>query len=447
MGITANSEQTNASKPNSYVVEKIHLFTNLNSDEQFVDLTYIAQDITITEGISTMGISLDVLINDALGILEGYKIMGNEKVHVHVSRSDVVSGEKKEYILDLRVANIGNYSRLKETVQNFTLTCVSEYVYNSNLQTLTDAFTGSIGTSIKNICTSQLKISPDDLQINTETGKAKGIYPRLRPLSAIKWLLPNAIDGGTPFFFYQRVSDNKVVLESYKEMINKEVFDSYSYAPFFFDDISKEKDLKDGYEEERKKITTLSSDLNISQLRSIADGCYGSRLHTIDIATKKYDNSVEYHYKRTEKLNTDDALSDNMKLMDKPIKEFVDGKNFFVSQNSLAFDDGDNYSAAIGPGYLDAHAYLKNLNTVTLNITIAGDFTLKLGDKINALINRAGSDSNEVATDSYLSGNYIITKIIHKFTGKYEMVLTIQKDSFIESIDKITKIIDRPKAE
>ena len=92
-------------------------------------------------------------------------------------------------------------------------------------------------------------------------------------------------------------------------------------------------------------------------------------------------------------------------------------------------------------------SYLKNLNTITLEATIPGDFSLKLGDKINALINRAGSDSKEESTDQYLSGNYIITNIVHKFTSQYQMELTLQKDSFIESIDKIIKIDRKEKVE
>ena len=80
-----------------------------------------------------------------------------------------------------------------------------------------------------------------------------------------------------------------------------------------------------------------------------------------------------------------------------------------------------------------------------MDINIAGDFNLKLGDKITANINRAGSDSNEPAFDQYLSGDYIITKIIHEFRTKYTMKLTIQKDSFTESIDDIIKIQNRPE--
>ena len=446
MSSISNSEQTNATRPDSYTVEKVHLFTNLNGDDQFVDLTFVSQNIIITEGISTMGISLDVTILDAAGILEGYKVMGNEKVLVQISRHDVASKTKNEYILNLRIANIGNYSRLKDSLQTFTLTCVSDYVYNNNLQTITNHFEGSIGVSIKNLC-GQLKINEDDLQINEETNIAFGVYPRLKPLSAIKWLLLNATDAQTPFFFYQRIADNKIVLESYKDMVDKEVFDTYRYAPFFSEDIDT-KEFEQRYEEERKKITTVSSDLNISQLRSVADGAYGSTLHTIDIATKKYSKDVDYSYTRNEKLNPNDSISDNMKLMDKPMKDHKEGKNFFVSQNSLAFDDGKNkpnYSGAITKGYLNAHSYLKNLNTVTLDITIAGDFTLKLGDKINVDINRAGSDSKEIPIDVYLSGNYIITKIVHKFAVNYSMILTIQKDSFTDSIDDIIKIKDRPK--
>jgi hypothetical protein len=444
MANKSNSEQTNAIRPTSYVVEKVHLFTNLNSEEQFVDLTFVSQDIVITESIFTMGISLDVTIGDATGLLEGYKIMGNEKVLVQISRSDIESGEKKEYELHLRIANIGPYSRMKDSLQTFTLTCVSDYVYHNNLMTLTNPFEGSIGTSIENICKTQLKIDKDDLEINSETGLANGVYPRLKPLSAIKWLLLNATEGKTPFFFYQRVADNKVVLESYKNMVDKDSFETYEYAPYFQSDITTGKDLKEGYIEERKKITALSSDLDISQLKLIADGAYGSTLHTLDIANKTY-NTVKYNYNRTEKLNDNDSLSDNMKLLDKPIKEFTEGKNLFISKNSLAFNDQKGYSDLIGPGYLDAQSYIKNLNTLTLDIMIAGDFNLKLGDKITTNINRAGSDSNEPAFDQYLSGNYIITKIIHKFSTKYTMKLTIQKDSFSESIDDIIQIQNRPE--
>ena len=436
-----NSEETGATRAHSYTLEKVYLFTNLNDPEQFIDLTKISTGITITESIFSVGISLDVSITDAIGLLEGFKIMGNEKILVQLSRSDIVSEGKKEYNLDLRIANIGNYARRKDFVQQFTLTCVSDYIYHNNLKTLTRPFQGSIGAAIKAIC-DDLDIAKKDLEINTETGTASGVYPRLKPLSAIQWLLLNATENTTPLFFYQRVSDNKVVLESYKDMVDKESFDTYNYSPYFATDTGSG-ELKESYEEERKKITSLSSDLNISQLMSIADGCYGSKLHTIDIATKKYTKEEDdgYHYKRDEvvKLNVFDALSDNMKLNERPISEYVKGKNLFVSQNSLAFDQ-PNYSALIGPGYLQAQSYLKNLNSLTLDITLNGDFSLKLGDKINVDINRAGSDSNEIAIDVYLSGKYIITNIVHQFGKKYEMKLTIQKDSFIESIDKIIEI-------
>ena len=91
-----NSNQANAIRPGSYTVNKVHLFTNLNSPEQYIDLTVVSQNITITESIFSMGVTLDVAVADATGILEGFKIMGNEKVEINISRTDVVSKEKKE---------------------------------------------------------------------------------------------------------------------------------------------------------------------------------------------------------------------------------------------------------------------------------------------------------------------------------------------------------------
>ena len=86
---------------------------------------------------------------------------------------------------------------------------------------------------------------------------------------------------------------------------------------------------------------------------------------------------------------------------------------------------------------------IKNLNTLTIDAKISGDFDLKLGDKIAVNINRAGSDSKEDPVDKYLSGNYIIAKIVHEFKEKYSMVLTLKKDSFMESIDEIITIEER----
>jgi len=135
-----------------------------------------------------------------------------------------------------------------------------------------------------------------------------------------------------------------------------------------------------------------------------------------------------------------------MKLLDTPIKEFTKGKNFFISQNSLAYGANlNNYNNIISSGYLDSHSYLKNLNTLTINITINGDFDLKLGNKIHVSINRAGSDAKEIAVDKYFTGNYIITAIEHSFKERYKMNLTLKKDSFEDSIDDIIQIQDRAR--
>jgi len=432
---------TESYRAGAYTLDKVHLFTNLNNPEQYIDLTNVCQSFIIKESIYSMGITLEFFVYDSRGLLEAFKIMGNEKINVILSRRDVVSKEKKEYDLNLRIGKIDNYSRQKETMQAFKLTCVSDYVYHNNLIALTKPFSDSVGKSITDICKNNLNINKDNLEIAKDTGSVTGVYPRLKPLSAIKWLLKNITDNKTPFFFYERISDNKLVLESYKAMIDKDVYDEYTYEPYF-DVPPIEKDL---YELERKRISTMSSDLDVSQLESIADGWYGSTLHTLDIATKSY-KTVEYNYNRDVKLNDNDALSDNMKLLDTPIKEFTKGKNFFISQNSLAYGANlNNYNNIISSGYLDSHSYLKNLNTLTINITINGDFDLKLGNKIHVSINRAGSDAKEIAVDKYFTGNYIITAIEHSFKERYKMNLTLKKDSFEDSIDDIIQIQDRAR--
>ena len=127
--------------------------------------------------------------------------------------------------------------------------------------------------------------------------------------------------------------------------------------------------------------------------------------------------------------------------MDRKINEMPDVKNYFISKNSLAFGNQSNYHNDFGQGNLEANSRLQNLNALTKEITIAGDFDLELGAKLDLNIQRVGADGYEDPKDQYISGNYLLLSKTHTFTSKgYFIKALLKKDSFIESVDKIVKI-------
>jgi len=436
-----NLHTPNTSKATVYKLNAVDLYTNLNSESQYIQLRNSVTNIVIKESLFTNGITADIGISDGQSILEAFKLGGNEKIILHISRSEV-TGETKEYKITLYVAEINNYSRTRIGVQNYNLKCVSEYLYANQLITLTRSFEGSYGNIIKDICKTNLKISNKKLDISTSTGVAKGIFPRIKPLSAIQWLLQNCADDGTPFFFYETIQ-GKVKLKSYKELLDQGVYAKYNNHPFTKKSLAKTDKAFDAFNEELRKIRSLSSDLNISKYKSASEGVFGSQSLNIDIATKTKP-TVEYTFidEEKKKLNPFKSFSNNLKFLDRPITDHKKGKNYFISKNSLAYGDNlKNYHNDFGQNNLESSSRLYNLNALTKDITVAGDFDLELGSIIDLYIIRAGAQGKEIPKDLYLSGNYLVTGKIHTFTKEgYFIKLKIKKDSFIESADDILKI-------
>jgi len=438
--LSSYQNSPNTFKANAFELNELRLYTNLNQSDQWIDLKANVTSITIKESLFTNGLTAEIRVEDARSLLEAFKITGNEKIELHISRSEI-TGETKEYKFDLYIAEINEYSRTQAGMQSYNLKCISLHLYNNQFITLVKPFNGSYGSIIKDICKTNLKISNDKLDISTSTGVGKGIFPRLKPHSAIQWLLKNCIDNGTPFFFYETIQ-GKVKLKSYKELLDQDVYAEYNNLPFLDNDITKNDNAIDAFNEELRKIRSLSSDFNISKFKSASEGVYGSQVFNLDIATKKMEKIV-YNFKDDpiKRLNEHKSFSSNVEFLDRKLDTHTEGKNYFISKNSLAFNNLKNYHNAFGQDNLEASSRLYNLNSLTQEFTIPGDFDLELGGLVDLYIQKVGADANEEAKDQYLSGKYLVAGKVHTFTGQgYYMKVKLKKDSFLESADEILKI-------
>ena len=430
-----NSKLANGSDaivPSSYELESATLTCSNGTEYNIVDLI---ASLSIDESLYSGSLQAEVNILDAAQMLEKVKCVSGEGLHLVLKRR-LLDGQSTKYSHKFRIAEIHSYAKLSPGTATYVFRCVSEHAYISQSKTISKPFNNVPGQLIKNICTDELSIDEKNLSINTETKQTiVGVYPRMRPMYLINWLARRSYDNGTPFFFYETLGHG-IYFESYENLINKESYKEYTYAPSTNTIV--------GSEENNKilasKVLTLSSEFNMSQYMNIGAGAYSSTLHTLDIATKSYDTQTYAYSDSKLRLNANGVIPKGSQIQERPLEEHRDSTNFYISLNTSAVSGGSSYQAPANSDILAANAYVQNMDTLELRVEIYGDFNLYTGSTIDINVVKsidAGDDKR--GRDLFLSGKYIISSITHKFTDEYRMDLILKKDSFIDSLDNIQK--------
>ncbi len=430
--MTETSRQMQGSKaatPNSYHLDKVMLYPSSGGDP--FNITAMVGKIEVIEDLGNPSIDINMFIADSNNFFSNIKLNGSERITILMKRSPLKDSDqdKQKWDLDLKVLEIYDYSRRTLGKSFYFLKLGSPFVYNHHAKALVRPFSNTIGQLVEDIVKKDLMVDEKRIaSINTKTkGIIKGIYPTIKPLKAIQWLINNAYDDGTPLYFYETVKSG-IHFESQKEMFEKDDYTTYELKGFF----ASQKGTAGYYDEMKHRLMGLSSPLNMSQFFQLGTGVYGSTLSTIDINNKKFERS-SYSYKN-EKLNSNDPFSKNDKINDQTYDQIKDAKNYYVSLNSGAHDDVGNFSSPLNPTILKGESSYKSINFNTFETGINGDFDLEVGSIVKLNISKTGSEADTMI-DRYMSGRFLVRKIESYFTDKFEQILTLQKDSVGEDID------------
>ena len=424
--------------PTGYIVKQIKLYSNLAENNE-LDIRGMVSKITITESIYTGSVQTDLIILDAVNAIEELKINGQERIHIKLGRQE---GDTKgnEFIeFDTYIADVKNYSRSNPGSASYEFKCLSEHMLINNTKTIARAFENTTGNLIKKICSSDLKIS-NTKGIETKSNNIKGIYPRLRPYAAIKWLVQNSFDAsGAPYYFYETVKDG-VQFKSYIDFLDSDphnpVEDPYIHDAFYQETVGEEQ----YYKEAKRKIRKLSSDLNMSKYISAGEGAFASQTHKIDIYNKNYETS-KWQYKSLKKLNQHKPFieKDFKQFGGRSVNQCDNGKNYFISLNS---GNKDNYSSALKDNFNKSQGYLGNESIISHDIELAGDFTLQPGAIMHVKFLKTNLEGVTDTTDKVLTGKYLVTSIVHEFADEYTMDVRIKTDSFGADLNDILQITE-----
>ena len=424
--------------PNSYQKDFVKFYPNDPGTDP-VDIKDLVKIIEVQESLTQTFLVATLNVLDGVNFLETYRVSGNERIDIKLSQTAVGdSSTKKSFEKTFRISDVINHSRPNPGSQTYQFRLVSEMAYINQLTVLDRAFQDSLGGLIKKILKNDLRVDDDDIQyVNTATtGIMKGIYPNLRPINAIIWLMRNAYDQSTPFYFYETFKHG-VMFASLVDLASLRVKRKYEHKPYF----KATPQSEDSYLDELQRIRKVSSDLGMTKFNSAPKGAYASELTTIDIATKEF-GTKKYEYKDgPEKLNKNKPFptTDRAKFNGRKLSEHTTSKRFFSSLNSKSFPSHVNYHGTLKDNLQKGTSIRENFKYMSQELELNGDFGIYTGAKVELTIPKS-TDPNIVTDanfkDKIMSGLYFITGITHTFNmDEYRINIIASKDSSLLDLD------------
>jgi len=430
-----------ARSPKSFDIDEIFLVLRDNTN---IDIENLVSKIEISESIFRLASIVKIDIVDTNDIIDLLKLDGTETIKFTISRKEP-NKEVYRWSRKIIIAKVDGFKKTKPGVSQYTFICLPEYAYLNQFKTISKAVSGCFKNTVRGICKQDLGIPQLDTFIDRSDGtNFKAIIPIMKPLSAIEWLMRNADDGGTPYYFYQ-TADGKVFLRSKKQMIGDGVYRTYNNKPFFSFEkpvIDDSEESKQSYFDELKqKISKDSSNVNLSKYMTGSEGAFGSTIHKIEISDKKYTPDT-FKFDNKNLLNKYQPIGEDSKINNTLINTLTTGKNYFINSNSLAFNDDKNYhDNASSDAVANMYSHKALQDTISQSFTVFGDFELHAGKIINLDLLRVAElqdeDERGFVNSELLSGNHLITSIYHTFAvDGYTMHVEVKKDSFIASLDE-----------
>lgn len=426
--------------PGAYKIKSV-LFFNHAGEE--LEIQNIVTKITITESIYSNTLICKANVRDTTNLVEDFPLIGQERVRIKFERRGE-DGTDKVLDLEFYITEYPLYGRGREKhVQVFSFTGISKHAYVSRFKKISRAFEGLTSDEISNIITKDL--GSDKFVLNSPPiSRFKGTINTQTPLDAAEWLRKKTFDNKqAPYYLYQTINGD-INLSSHTELVEQEKYlDYYSSRDF-----NHQPNTEEDYLERKHRILEITSDLKLGKIFQAIDGAYSSENFYLDIGNKTF-TSTEFSYGLNEKkqpspppsLGKKQPFSSSFLIEDELINNKFQSHHEYISTNAFAFDTTDrNYNEMKKESGGITKAFVENLETITHDLKLFGDFDLNAGKVIGITLPRAvepdiqrdvvGKTQNGYV-DEHLSGKYLITSSIHIFeNGEYFTQVKIKRDSF-----------------
>lgn len=429
--------------PQAYKTNFINL---INHKGETRDIQFMVTEMKIRENIFAPTLSLELTILDTYNFFETFQMIGQEEIHLKISRSEPISdddyGISQDVELVFYIIDYPLFSKPKSSKQVYTISGVSPHSFFSPFKKISYPITGKLSTSeeIQKLFVKELNT---DVYIRGECiSTMSGIINYQPPLVAAKWLLDMTYDDqGGAFYLYQTLQGT-VFLDGTTFMNSQESYGLYEPRELR---VAEKYSYKD-YIQQKTSILTIASELGLSKYFSGMKGAYASKFKYVDISNKTIRDSV-YTYYESNSLTGKPNLSRSKKY---PLQgdttfgldEAPNSCLSYVPANTFAFGTSSKNYLGISEGIIGYKlSQAENFNYLGHHISLCGDFNLNAGKKITIRVPKAIDLKEAKADDSFegrstddtydqnLSGDYIITSVEHVFGSLYTCSLLINRDS------------------
>ena len=447
-GVDTNS----AVIPSAYVVDSLEI---RNQYGQVKDMTTLVTSFTITEELFSPVIVLNAAIRDTINFFEDFSLNGQETLRVKLTKTDTANVDARSRKIDM-VFTVKEYPNYEKSVsslgsQEYNLIAVSDYAYLSMLQRISRSVKGNPIDNIQNIFSKDLNVKRFNVpKLNPCITTFDGVITIQSPLKAIEWLRTKAYDAkGSPFFVYNNILDNKIICRSWFDMISARLYPSddlpYKYSQYLLT----QPGTAASYSENISRILNMKSNIKLDKLSQATSGGFANKIEVTDYSKKTFiqklfnidtDSRIEKdRLKRQRDIRDTTVYGSAMKFLTKggAIKNLTSMNDASISKLSTNTNSNSSGAPNVSGVYEQqlgaAKSYLANMESMSHEVVVYGDFKLNPGSKIRIEVPRSDTHNNDqssIELDESLSGEYIVAVAVHNFSeGIYTTRIKIIRDN------------------
>lgn len=370
------------------------------ANDQIADIKDLIEEMNIFEDIFGVFMSANITFKDSGGFVEKLPIIGNEMVIIELRTPGIDDYKKYEFCV-FKISRNEKTGPEASSVVRLEL-CSLEMVANS-MTRMSKNVKGVHDEIAWDIFVEQFGDLGKSFTSEVAQTEVKTVISMQTPMDTICWLSSTAVSAsnGTPsYVFFENVDGYKFV--TIEEMKLKPTVFDYLFDPTINTKLDPEKQVR--------KILDLKHDVAPNTLAMVASGAYGSRTiyHdpvTKEIITDKNNNEVK------------PTMSGNTNVLPSKLRGLSSANQYttYKCVNPNLFEEGDRSTSETAFDVEGRRkAYLSNMMSNRVIITVSGNTLLNVGDTISMIVKSQG----ESAYDKSISGRYVISALCHNITSK-----------------------------
>ena len=422
---------------------------------EIVDISKITLEINIFQSISEHYIQAEVVISDALALLQTFGGDRKKGIQGGFNGGEVLFISYKTKDKDLKykthffgVHEITERQRVDEKVETYVLNCVSSEAYRATTRKISRAFGGTKGNTISNMIRSVIDEFVYDREIKDLHRNYREVIGvriekqiNIDPTNGLqRFVIPNMTVDDTIDFF-SREADNDTHVPYYTFYENSDGFnfkdintltqqtpkERYVYVSTNVEDTEDQEELA---VRDYQKIIDYNIIRQTDILGNVRSGLFRSMTINLDILKKNKSQYVFDYEKEYTRFNKLQKWKIPGQVSHDPVIYMMQSRTGHDVCCPI-FNPENHLPKRVNEFVSRRKSYERHIFNMLVEVTVPGNSELNVGDIIDLQIPNATTlDKSDGKKDKYLSGKYLITKIRHKFGGTTGTIFT----SFLECV-------------